>query len=1179
MRRSWFWAAACFAAAGCDDSEPADPCGSLVAASLAPGTFAEVQGLSGLPAEFEVRLEGPTTQRVAPARYVDDTLEFVALLLPGDADTGGDYTAVVEGTDFACRYDVSVAPLPTVDDPDLFLREMVSVTQDFLNETLEVVGTPDLDLRDASSVPRSLTALALAQWVIDHPDNPSDLSSIANGTGPLALDPGEKEVLARSLKAAGFDPEDLEGFGSSIGGQGVTGCASSFPTVNTSDELSCLFRLQDAIERVNTSAAGQAIRTSLSVAAGIAAALTGGAGGVAIGLANFAFQQTLDGLQALLPQSLTDMLFDIGPTEFCVSELMNQDPQSGEWTNLQFFADSGVYKITVWTIVDAILSFGGGGAAYGKAVEGAEAAARLGKYGDEIVEAAGVILDGIAAGIVSVGGFSGTASNGLFSIGPFSFGPASGNPDDVVQILGGNAFRLVDPNRYETTGMTGLAILSISAKPSRFRGNTISKDTKLRADRVRIEVPTVVAKSGGMAFLEADVACIDNPDLFWTSFGTDGGAVTDPELGFYRAPDCSQPDGCFYAYEVTAELRNPGFEGTQGQGSVRVEGCCGARPPPGCSDDERCACDPPPDFCDQEIEECPPEPGPFCSSPQDCLFGPCADGRCPSRGPDPCCVDPDDCEDCEGDCGESLGDPHLRTIDGLGYSFQAVGEFILTESTGSAPEFVVQARFEPAGNSNFASFATAAATRIGSDRVGFYYQGNETIRVLLNGAETMVGAGGLPIGGGMLNRRSNGYELRYPGGERLLVEPAGALVITVDVPQSRQGELAGLLGEYDGDPESDLVDRSGQPLTGAVFGYETLYGDFANSWRITQSESLFDYAPGESTATFTDLDFPAQAITLWDLDADLVEEAARTCRDAGVAGPRLEACTFDVAVTDDDDFAGAHAGRLAPEIDFEPLHDVLGGAGDRFGSPRDLVRLGPGAPVAVVDSEGRVYLYDVLNDVIDVVAEDPLLQRGAAIIRDGAGFAVTTLDGTLIRIAADGSSSQFADGLGAAFGLARDDAGSRYLVTDRDGGVLRAVSDGGQVSVVEEFVDGAEPFEVTRVGDVFVVSDETYLFWTLRGGAAEPAFEVQDMPFAVGAGRGLVALSDRRFGVAGAGQIFEVDVDTELDGNLDAVGIGVPGDTMLGLTPDGPGYLAASFTFGSTEGRLVRVYRLRGEGQ
>ena len=43
--------------------------------------------------------------------------------------------------------------------------------------------------------------------------------------------------------------------------------------------------------------------------------------------------------------------------------------------------------------------------------------------------------------------------------------------------------------------------------------------------------------------------------------------------------------------------------------------------------------------------------------------------------------------------------------------------------------------------------------------------------------------------------------------------------------------------------------------------FNTLYKTFGNAWRVTNSKSLFDYAPGTSTATFTNAAWPVENAT------------------------------------------------------------------------------------------------------------------------------------------------------------------------------------------------------------------------------------------------------------------------------------------------------------------------------
>ena len=82
------------------------------------------------------------------------------------------------------------------------------------------------------------------------------------------------------------------------------------------------------------------------------------------------------------------------------------------------------------------------------------------------------------------------------------------------------------------------------------------------------------------------------------------------------------------------------------------------------------------------------------------------------------------------------------------------------------------------------------------------------------------------------------------------------------------GSYGGLQGEDEGQSNDfQLADGTvlQQPLTTAE-----LYGEYANSWRVSQATSLFDYPTGEDTADFTDTNFPADAVTLADLPASVV---------------------------------------------------------------------------------------------------------------------------------------------------------------------------------------------------------------------------------------------------------------------------------------------------------------------
>jgi hypothetical protein len=87
-----------------------------------------------------------------------------------------------------------------------------------------------------------------------------------------------------------------------------------------------------------------------------------------------------------------------------------------------------------------------------------------------------------------------------------------------------------------------------------------------------------------------------------------------------------------------------------------------------------------------------------------------------------------------------------------------------------------------------------------------------------------------------------------------------------------------------------------------------LYEHVGNSWRVKQSESLFHYWPGESTATFTNLNIPSGEVTASSI-ALTRSKAETICRAVGVRGqPALDDCILDVGVTGMPAFAAASVG-------------------------------------------------------------------------------------------------------------------------------------------------------------------------------------------------------------------------------------------------------------------------------
>lgn len=271
-------------------------------------------------------------------------------------------------------------------------------------------------------------------------------------------------------------------------------------------------------------------------------------------------------------------------------------------------------------------------------------------------------------------------------------------------------------------------------------------------------------------------------------------------------------------------------------------------------------------------------------------------------------------------CKEMADDPHLKTFDGVRYDLQAAGEFVGLASEDDDLE--IQYRLEPPGERRNVSVVTAVAARVGGRRVVFTPDPDDPVQV--DGASFAVEDGDVSLlsdDGHLIVREGSRQTVVWPDGSNFHVEVRGrhlnAYFLASD---ERAGRLTGLFGDGDGDPVNDFRVRDGALLSSPPEnGF--LYDVFAESWRVDPEASLFDYAPGESTATFTDRSVPTEPATLANLDPAERERAEVVCRDAGVVDPDLlRDCVIDYGYTGDESFVSSAASRQPP-IEFIALRE------------------------------------------------------------------------------------------------------------------------------------------------------------------------------------------------------------------------------------------------------------------
>lgn len=227
------------------------------------------------------------------------------------------------------------------------------------------------------------------------------------------------------------------------------------------------------------------------------------------------------------------------------------------------------------------------------------------------------------------------------------------------------------------------------------------------------------------------------------------------------------------------------------------------------------------------------------------------------------------------------GDPHLTTTNGINYDFQAAGEF--TALRNSATGFELQTRQTPVlttftpgpnpytGLASCVSLNTAAALRVGRSRISYQPSPGtpgrpEQMELRIDGKlVTLPTSGSLNLGGGNRIARAaagGGIDVRAADGTRVIITPnywssQGYWYLDVEVlnTPAREGTM-GHIRSSEWLPRGPGSTSFG-PAPGTLAArHALLNGTFANAWRVSSTTSLFDYAPGTSTASFTNVNWP-----------------------------------------------------------------------------------------------------------------------------------------------------------------------------------------------------------------------------------------------------------------------------------------------------------------------------------
>lgn len=268
--------------------------------------------------------------------------------------------------------------------------------------------------------------------------------------------------------------------------------------------------------------------------------------------------------------------------------------------------------------------------------------------------------------------------------------------------------------------------------------------------------------------------------------------------------------------------------------------------------------------------------------------------------------------------GRSTGDPHLTTLDGLAFDFQAAGEFVFV-SDGAGVQ--VQVRQEPVDDSvcQAVSVNTAVSARIGGIRVSAFA---DDPQVWFDGERRLLEGLSVLDDCSRVFPTADGFGMIWATGEILMVSRQGGYLDLAFVPaDDRAGAYEGLLGDFDGDPLNDLRDANGGIIGVDPLAAADLYTGLRTAWLAVDHGRLFEDRPDEGPGAFDRDDFPVLAEGVDGFTPEAQAAAQAVCLDAGVGdGHRLRECALDVFCMGPD-AAAAFVGQREPvavaEVDFD----------------------------------------------------------------------------------------------------------------------------------------------------------------------------------------------------------------------------------------------------------------------
>ncbi|XP_053374889.1 mucin-like protein [Mercenaria mercenaria] len=265
------------------------------------------------------------------------------------------------------------------------------------------------------------------------------------------------------------------------------------------------------------------------------------------------------------------------------------------------------------------------------------------------------------------------------------------------------------------------------------------------------------------------------------------------------------------------------------------------------------------------------------------------------------------------DFGAFWGDPHFRTLDGMNFTFNGLGEYTLLQLDTDNVTFELQARTERAKKKNGElSYATVFCAFAAKD------SSNASVHVELNNAQNGISLYGnyLDLTSKFRNHTNTEHPWTYTSDEGNLIisKRDGALNVhfplsdislnisvsvemlslITTVAKKWHNMTTGLLGNYDENPENDFIMPNRTVLNANISEREIFA--YGKTWKINPNNSAFIYNEGHTHFDYHNETYVPRFLD--EVDSSKVLEAQNACN-----GSRNIECIFDFVFTEKPEIA------------------------------------------------------------------------------------------------------------------------------------------------------------------------------------------------------------------------------------------------------------------------------------